>query len=122
MAHFFIDAGPYAYLVLLVGLVGLVLALAHLVLATRRTRRDVEGLVVAGIGLTLAAGLLALGVNLIQTFEALAAAAPDQKEALGLMGTAISLYPLLLALGLAAAQVVLTMLARTLRATRAVRA
>ena len=122
MAHFLADAGPFAYLVILVGFVGLVLAVAHLILATRRTRRDVEGLVVAGIGGTLAAGLLGLGVNLTQVMAALATVAPQQREAMGFMGTAVALYPLLLALGLAAAQVALTMVARTLRATRAVRA
>lgn len=118
MLEFIRDGGIFAMLVGAIGVVGGIVCLVHLILAILRPGPDIEGVVLAVIGVTLGLGVLGAGVGFAQTAQAVSAAAPAQRAALGEASVSISLYPLILAMVMAAAQVTVTCVARTVRANR----
>lgn len=118
MLEFFHQGGIFTLLVAAFGVAGTVVCLLHLILALLSRGPDLEGFALGAIGGTLGLGLFGTALGLTQLFSALAAAAPDQKLALGFEGASISLYCLVLALGIAAVEVAIEVLARTIRANR----
>ncbi len=116
MLNAFADGGIWMYPVVLAGLTGIGICLAWLFQALARRESRLGAFAWAGIAGVVALGLLGSAIGFQQTMQAAAAAAPDQRVALESMSSAISLYPLVLALGVAAVELVLVALAGTLQA------
>lgn len=118
MLSAFANGGVYMYPVLLSGLVGLGICLVWLIKAARGRPSRLGAFAWAGIAGALALGLVGTTIGFQQTMGAVAAASPDQQGAIKAMGSTVSLYPLIFALGVAAVEIVLAALAGTLQANR----
>ena len=114
MGNFYSDGGFFMNPVLLTGLAGLGLAVAEII--NRKKPSSLTPLIVGVAVWMLMLGTLGTAIGLINTFEAIASADPEIKTLMAMAGAAISLNPIILALGFLIAQTMLAGLAFTLRA------
>ncbi len=107
------EGGPFAKVAVLFGLCSVALAFAQLFVLRRV---NLVPAIVGTIAVTFFAGLLGQTTGLIQAFDSLGGASPEERSVLLSKGQAVSMYPMALALSLCFISALVGTVAATLRA------
>ncbi len=113
IARFYLEGGFFMHPIMLFGLAGLATPVMQVILARRV---NLSGILVGGPTVTLLFGLMGTGMGLIKTLDAVVAADADMKTMLMVMGAAVSLNAVVLALFFVTLHALLGGIALTLRA------